>query len=237
MILGISNDKSGLPPRYLEPWRAPFDNRVQELLKPGMRILDVGSGRRPSIGLDHRPSNFHYVGLDISQDEISKANPGVYDEVQVGNVADFVPKLENRFNLIVSWNIVEHVRPLDQSLGHLRTYLRPGGVMVAHFSGTFSIFGIINQIVPHRIGVWAMQKLLGREPATVFPAHYRRCWFSALEQMLDSWSRYDIRPRFIGAGHFRFSRILKRAYLVYENWVYENKRYNLAAYYLVTAHP
>src|SRR5215813_5576515 len=82
-----------LPERYTQPWREPFDARVVPSLVPGVCILDVGSGRRPTILPERRPAGCHYAGLDLSQTELSKAPVGSYDEVWASDVARRVPKL------------------------------------------------------------------------------------------------------------------------------------------------
>jgi SAM-dependent methyltransferase len=140
--------------------------------------------------------------------------------------------LEDRFDLIVSWQVFEHVKPLDAAMDNLRTYLRPNGRLVAQFSGAFSVFGLINRVVPQRLGCWAMEHLLGRPPETVFPAYYHRCWYRALTSMLSSWQSFEIVPRYVGAGYFRFSRVLQRLYLAYEDRV-ARERPNLATHYVI----
>lgn len=234
MVMAASA-KSNLPARYRERWRDPFDARVMAALRPGVAILDVGSGRRPALEPEQRPPGCQYVGLDISEAELKRAPAGSYDEMWVSDVTRRVSELEQRFDLIVSWQVLEHVKPLDQAMDNLRAYLRPGGRLVAQFSGKFSIFGVINSVVPQRLGVWAMEKLLRREPDTVFPAYYHRCWYGAIDRILALWTEHEIMPRFVGAGYFSFSRTLQRLYLVYEAWLCRGRHQNLASHYVVTA--
>jgi SAM-dependent methyltransferase len=224
-----------LPERYTQSWREPFDARVVPSLTPGVCILDVGSGRRPTIPPEQRPARCHYVGLALSRKELTKAPAGSYDEVWESDVARRVPKLKGRFDLVVSWQVLEHVKPLDVAMENLRAYLRPGGRLVALLSGTFSAFGLINQVVPQRLGVWAMGKFLRRDPATVFPAYYHCCWHSALTRILDSWREAEVVARYRGAGYFGFSPFLQQMYLRYEEWAWHGGHRNLATHYLVTA--
>jgi SAM-dependent methyltransferase len=149
------------------------------------------------------------------------------------DVVQRVPELENRFDLVVSWQVLEHVKPLDMAMENLRSYLRPNGRLVALLSGTFSAFGLINQVVPQRLGVWAMCKLLRRDPETVFPAYYHCCWHDALKRMLSSWQEAEVVALYRGAGYFAFSLLLQRLYLHYEEWAWCGRRYNLATHYLV----
>jgi SAM-dependent methyltransferase len=222
-----------LPDRYQEGWREPFEARIASAVHAEVAILDVGSGRRPALPPDQRPPACQYVGLDISAAELERAPAGSYDEVWVSDVSHRLPELTERFDLIVSWQVLEHVKPLDAAMENLRTYLRPNGRLVAQFSGTFSVFGLINRVVPQRLGCWAMQRLLGRPPETVFPAYYHRCWYVALTRMLASWQSFEIVLRYRGAGYFGFSRPLQRIYLAYEDLAVRQGRRNLATHYVI----
>ncbi|MGI8554393.1 MAG: class I SAM-dependent methyltransferase [Dehalococcoidia bacterium] len=220
------------PPRY-DVWYSEFEDRVQAALKPGVQVLDVGSGRRPSLSVERRPPGCLYAGLDLSAIELQQAPSGSYDEVHVGDVVKYIPEFDNRFDLIVSWQVLEHVKPLDVALENLRRYLRPGGQLVAQMSGTFSLFGVINRLVPQRLGLWAMKHLLDRDPETVFPAYYDRCWYAALDRTLLLWTEREIISRYNAAGYFGFWRPLQAAYIVYEDWTYRNNHRNLATHYLI----
>ncbi|MGH2559517.1 MAG: class I SAM-dependent methyltransferase [Thermomicrobiales bacterium] len=228
-------DRPTLPDRYHQPWRGPFDSRIEAALHPGIHILDVGAGRNPTIGPPARPPACHYAGLDVSPNELEAAGPGAYNETWVQDAARRVPELEGRFDLIVSWQVLEHVRPLDAVFANLHAYLRPGGRVVAMLSGKFSAFSVINTVVPQPVGIWAMHRLLGRDPASVFPAYYDRCWHGAIARVLTDWSEVEVVPCYVGAVYFSFSGLLQRCYLAYEEWAVRNAHHNLATHYLISA--
>lgn len=219
--------------RYVEPWLLPWDERVKRQLRPGVRVLDVGSGRRPAIPPEIRPPDVVYCGLDLSLDELRAAPPGSYDNVVAADIVDFQPKLSESFDLVVSWQVLEHVRPLEAAFENMRHYLVPGGVSLVHLSGGFSVFALLNRVVPHRVAVFAMRQLLGRDPKTVFPAHYDKCWYGALSRITSSWQEAEVIPRYRGSGYFRFLELLERAYLVYEDWALTRHHRNLATHYLI----
>jgi SAM-dependent methyltransferase len=229
------NAASGFPARYAEEWKGPFNERVEQALRPGIRILDVGSGRKPTVEPAARPPGCVYIGLDLSSAELDAAPPGSYDETFVGDIVDFRSELADRFDLIVSWQVFEHVRPMRHALENVRRYLRPRGLFVAHLSGRYSAFGLANQLIPHSVAVWAMKRLLKRDPASVFPAYYDRCSYTGLRNSLTRWSQVEVLPRYKGGGYFSFSTPLQRAYLVYENWAHRRERRNLATHYLICA--
>ncbi len=146
-----------------------------------------------------------------------------------------LPELDGRFDLIVSWQVLEHVKPLGVAMENLRSYLRPGGLLVAQMSGKFSAFGLVNAVVPQRVGTLAMKRLLNRDPETVFPAYYDGCTYRRLGQMLGSWSEVAILPRYNGSSYFRFLAPIHAIYMLYEDWAYRGQHRNLATHYLVTA--
>ena len=55
------------------------------------------------------------------------APEGSYDEMFVGDITKRVAELEGRFDLIICFQVLEHVKPLDDAIENLRCYLRPGG--------------------------------------------------------------------------------------------------------------
>lgn len=224
-----------LPPRYDEPWRAPFDSRVATSLAEGVRILDIGGGRCPAIESDARPRLCHYAGLDISGDELSKAPGGAYDEVYASDAADFVAELAGRFDLAISWQVLEHITSLDKTVRNIREYLRRGGRFIAVFSGTFSMFGLMNKMLPRRLGVWGLRVLLKRPPHSVFPAPYHHCWHDAIERAFAPWTAVELVPMYRGAGYLSFSHSLQQIYLAYENQAERRRWLNVATHYLVDA--
>ena len=223
-----------LPARYNVPWREPFDQAVSGALRPGIRVLDVGGGGEPAISIDRRPPGLYYVGLDLSAAELARAPAGAYDATVVGDVAVRRPELEDQFDLIVSWQVLEHVRPLAVAVANLRSYLRPEGLLVVQLSGAFSAFGLLNRILPQRLGIWGMSVLLGRDPETVFPAYYDGCWHRRLRRMFSGWTRAQIVPIYQGAVYFSFFAPLMAIYLVYEDWA-ARAHVDLATHYVIVA--
>lgn len=225
-----------LPERYVpEFWLRPFQARVDAELRPGQEILDVGSGRTPTVPPAGRPDGARYVGLDISAGELAAAPEGSYDEQIVGDVSEPNPSLAGRFDLVLSYQVFEHVKPLPAALDHVRSYLKPDGVMVAQLSGAFSMFGLLNRVVPEALAKKAMNRLLKRDPESVFPAHYDHCWHSALVRALRPWRSAEIVPLHTGAGYLAFARPLQALYLGYEELAVARDKRNLASYYIIVA--
>jgi SAM-dependent methyltransferase len=225
-----------LPLHYKRRLEHEFDERVASALHPQMRILDVGSGRRPSLAPELRPAGCEYIGLDVSRTELDTAEPGSYDAGVVADIAGPIqPELVGGFDLVISFQVLEHVRPLDRALENMRAYLKPGGRLVVQMSGTFTPFSLAGKIVPHRMKVRMLERFLDRVPEEIFPAHYDHCWATALAGLTRGWTQVEIIPLHRGAAYLHFSKPLRAGYLVYERFLTRRGLDNLAAYFIVDA--
>jgi SAM-dependent methyltransferase len=223
-----------LPERYGEPMQAELYRRIHPLLVPDLTVLDVGAGRYPTLAPADRPSGCRYVGLDIESEELAAAAPGAYDEDVVADITQPLNR-DEEFDLIVSWQVLEHVSPLGAAFENLRSALRPGGTMLAQLTGSNAGFALLGRLMPHALRVRIATRLLGHQPEEKFPTRYDRSSHRSLERMLSAWSEVEIVPFYRGAPYFRFSRPLQRAYLAYESALERYDRRNLATHYLVVA--
>ena len=223
-----------LPKRYARPMQDELFARAQPLLVPGVAILDVGAGRHPTIAPADRPPGCRYVGLDIESEEIEAAGPGAYDESIVGDVTVPLGR-DGEFDLVLSWQVLEHVSPLADALENLRLVLRPGGTMLAQLTGSNAAFAVLGRLLPHRAKLWVATRLLGHREEEKFPTRYDRSSHRALEELLEPWSEVVIVPFYRGAVYFKFSRPLMRAYLAYESAIERRRAENLATHYLIVA--
>jgi len=227
-----------LPDRYdgyPASFRASFDGALATVLAPGQRVLDVGSGRSPTVAPGDRPSGCWYVGSDVLPAELALAPVGSYDHAVVTDICRFDPALESSFDVIVSLQVLEHVRPLERAMENMRRYLRPGGTLVAQFSGAFAAYGLIARVTPRPVAEWAQRRLYGRPADTVFRPAYDRCWSGALDRILAPWSEASVTPLWMAEPYFHFSPVLRSLYVAYEEWARRGRHRNLAPYYLVSA--
>jgi SAM-dependent methyltransferase len=221
--------------RYARQWPIDFIKGYSQFLQPGVRVLDVGSGTTPAISRKYRPEDTLYVGLDVSESELMKAPEGAYSETVCSDLRQLTPELVGRFDLVVSKQVLEHVKPLGPAVKNVHQYLVEGGHFVSILSGRNAFFSVANRMIP---GSWAkviMERLLNRKPETVFTAYYDQCTHSGLKSVFEDWSSVEVIPIFRGAGYLGFSKILARAYLVYENWAARTNKRDLATHYVVIA--
>jgi SAM-dependent methyltransferase len=214
-----------------------FHRRVADALDQGCVVLDLGAGAKPTVPPDARPGECVYVGLDISAAELRRAPAGSYDETVVVDAAAVPqPQLAGRFDLVVSLFALEHVENLEAVLANARTYLRPGGRMLAYLSGRYSPTSVVNRGLPSAAGAALVRRLNGRPPESIHPAHYDRCSYRQLSGLLaDGWAASEVVACYWGEKYFRFSRPVHALYGVYEELVFRADRRQLATHYLIDA--
>jgi SAM-dependent methyltransferase len=232
----LSDVRAGrLPGRYDHRMQDVFLQRLDAVRRPGQAVLDVGAGRAPTIAPEDRPAGWTYTGLDIDDAELRAAPPGAYDGAIVHDLTVPRPELDGAFDLVLSWQVLEHVRPLDAALEGIRRVLRPGGTLIAQLSGGRSLHGVGSRVLPHRVRSRAMHRLIGAVEEEKFPTAFDRCSSSALQRMLAPWESAEITPFYRAAPYLGFARPLQRAYLAYENAIAARDVRGLATHYLVVA--
>lgn len=225
-----------LPSRYDRGWYDVFMDAVKPYVADAADVLDAGSGRRPAIPMAARPAGLRYVGLDLSAAELRRSEPGSYDEVVESDLTDRVARLDDSFDVVVSYQVLEHIQNVPLALENVRRYLRSGGTLVALFSGKWSAFGALNMLLPSNFAQTVLPRITpSRASDSIFPAYYDHCTASKLRQAMSRWETVDVQPLYRGAGYFQFSRVIQRVYLQAEDRIARSGRANLATHYVLIA--
>ncbi len=102
--------------------------RIEHLLRPGMRILDIGAGGGEFAYL--LASQGHQVrGIEPNRGYAAYARKEYGLEIIDGFVGD-VPLEPARWDLITVWHVLEHTEDPGAVLAQLRRALAPDGVLV-----------------------------------------------------------------------------------------------------------
>ena len=96
------------------------------LLKDDMKVLEIGCGIG-TITHELTKAGFDIIGTDISKTAIEhgrKKYPGVRLEVHPGEILPFE---NNSFDMVISFDVLEHIKEVDRHLVEVVRVLRPGG--------------------------------------------------------------------------------------------------------------
>jgi 2-polyprenyl-6-hydroxyphenyl methylase/3-demethylubiquinone-9 3-methyltransferase len=151
------------------------DSLLPSLLRPGLRVLDVGGGKRPAIALEEKQRlGLHVVGLDISGADLELAPAGAYDRTIVGDIAT-VP-IEGEYDLVFSRAVIEHVENPRGAIDNMSRVLARGGVMAHYVPCRNAPFAVINRALGNQRSSRLLFALFpDKREHSGFPAHYTDC--------------------------------------------------------------
>jgi 2-polyprenyl-3-methyl-5-hydroxy-6-metoxy-1,4-benzoquinol methylase len=166
---------------------------VPSLLAPGMTVLDAGGGKWPRINADtKRELRLTVTGLDLSADELRAAPAGAYDDLVVGDVATAKLAAE-RYDLVVSQTLLEHVRDVETTIRNMAAALRPGGVMAHVLPSGRAPFALLNRMLGNRLGKRLLYLAFpGASKEAGFEAFYDRSTPAALKRVCEQAGLVDV---------------------------------------------
>ena len=94
----------------------------------GKRVLDVGCGPRGS--LDWATEAASRVGLDPLADEYRRLVPDPDAMEYVAGVAEAMPFADGTFDVVGSFNSLDHVEDVERAAAEIARVLRPGGLLL-----------------------------------------------------------------------------------------------------------
>lgn len=192
---------------------AGFDERVAAVIRESgaVAVGELGGGANPKVALEALVGrSLELTVLDVSQAELDRAPHGV-EKVCVDLCAD-EPPVRDRFDLVFSRMLCEHVRSGEIFHRNCLAALRPGGYAVHFFPAATALPFVLNRLLPETLSQAVLERIFparrrdGRHGK--FPARYSWCWgptrrqigrFRGLGCEVLSWEA--------GIGHDYYSRI------------------------------
>jgi SAM-dependent methyltransferase len=137
-----------------------------------LRVLDAGAGRALRLKF---PANVRLTGIDISETALA-AHTALSERI-VGDLQTY-PLAPEAFDVIVCWDVLEHIDDPVSALLNMSRALATGGLLVIGAPNVWSPKGLLAKLTPHRFHVFAYRRLLhvphAGEPGHVpFPTYLR----------------------------------------------------------------
>jgi len=146
------------------PWQSHEMQLVQRIVDahaPGGRpreVLEAGCGSLSHLVLD----GARLTGIDLSEQQLAR-NDALAVKIR-GDIESY-PLPAAAFDLIISWDVLEHLPAPERALKNMASALRPGGLLVLAFPNRDSVKGLVTRLTPHGFHVWAYRRLWGVERA------------------------------------------------------------------------
>jgi SAM-dependent methyltransferase len=95
-------------------------------LHPGQRVLEIGSGRG-SLLHELRDRGIDAVGVEASADRIAEARER-FGPLPIAPVSGAsLPHADESFDIVLSFDVLEHIPDSDAHVAEVRRVLKPGG--------------------------------------------------------------------------------------------------------------
>ena len=139
-------------------------------------ICDVGGGANPLLSEEYVVNNdLDYTLFDISQEELDKA-PLSFHKFHA-NILARGSLVENRWDLITTCALAEHVESGKQLHENIYYCLKPGGYAFHALPTLFAAPFVANVLLPEQLTSFLMDKFVPRDryQNDKFPAYYSWC--------------------------------------------------------------
>jgi SAM-dependent methyltransferase len=197
---------------FTDLWES-FDDRLVELVDASgaTEVGELGGGANPTLGLTRRAARpVELTVLDISDDELAKA-PSDVQKLRADLCADD-PPVRERFDLVFSRMLCEHVPSGARFHRNCGAMLRPGGYAMHFFPTVTALPFVVNRALPEALGERVVEAILpsrrrgGRH--SKFPAYYRWCWGPTPQQLARYRSvGFDVVSYDGGVGHAYYEKV------------------------------
>jgi SAM-dependent methyltransferase len=165
-----------------------FYTQINALLKPEHYLLDYGAGRgEPHLddpvgyrtGLQRfKGKCAHVDGCDV--DPVVLDNPSL-DHAKVIKIGETLDYADQRFDIIVSRYVFEHVDTAEFTASELLRITKPGGWICAITPNKWSYMAFFARMIPNRMHVAVLRVVQPwRNEIDVFPTRYKMNSFSQL---------------------------------------------------------
>jgi SAM-dependent methyltransferase len=106
------------------------------------RVLEAGCGSLSRVQL---PAQRMLVGVDIEQRQLDRNKD--LDERILGDLQTFETPVPG-FDLVLCWDVIEHLPEPTKALERLTAALNPGGGLVLAFPNLWSLKGLVTKFTP-----------------------------------------------------------------------------------------
>jgi SAM-dependent methyltransferase len=125
------------------------------------RIYEAGGGSLSALPL---PLMEHPTVTVVDIDEIQLSNNKYADVKILGDIQTYEFPPES-FDLIVCYNVIEHLTAVDQAIRRFHWALAPSGLLFIAAPNPQSLFGLVTKYSPHWFHVWVYRVILRHKNA------------------------------------------------------------------------
>jgi SAM-dependent methyltransferase len=120
-----------------------------------LRLLEAGCGSVSRIRVENVED---VTGIDLSPERLAR-NAYVREKI-VGDLQSY-PLPPDAFDVVVSWDVLEHLSDPERALKNLFRSLRAEGLIVLAFPNILSYKGLLTKLTPYRVHALFYRMIIG----------------------------------------------------------------------------
>ena len=161
-------------------------------------VLEVGGIDKPLL---HRSKEIRYDGMDIEHKEHYEH---IYDNFIVQSIED---QINNKYDLIISKAVLEHVQDNDASVKQMYQALRTGGYAIHYLPSKYHPYSLALRLLGPK---WQRRLIKALRPwaanETGYPAFFDKCSPKEMKRLFQGkgFDYVKIKPFFRANDYFRF---------------------------------
>ena len=151
-----------LPPGEARESLLAVHDILTAMLQPSeLAVYEAGGGSTSFMPLEMLERS-HVTVVDIDEDQI-RYNDYAQEKI-LGDIQTYRFK-PNSFDLVICYNVIEHLADVGAALSGFCQALKPGGLILIGAPNPRSLSGVITKYSPHWVHVWFYRHVRGEELA------------------------------------------------------------------------
>lgn len=134
-----------------------FDAAIASCAK--LDVLEAGCGSASQLQF---PANSRLTGIDLSRQQLERNH--ALDRRIAGDLQSH-PLERGSYNVVVCWNVLEHLERPRQALDNMIRALQLNGVIVLALPNRYSVKGWLTKLTPHFFHIWIYRIVFGIDAA------------------------------------------------------------------------
>jgi sugar transferase (PEP-CTERM/EpsH1 system associated) len=148
-----------------------YDDLLATSLGSHSAVLDVGCGREFPLAPKLLKTGAEVHGIDPALD--TESVPDLAAVTIKQGTAEAIPYPDDRFDVVVSRSVLEHIQNPQVVFAELYRVLKPGGKFIFLTPNKYDYVSLIASCVPNRFHAAIVKRMEGREERDTFPTFYR----------------------------------------------------------------
>jgi SAM-dependent methyltransferase len=147
-----------------------FEQRLEQILRPGDRVLDAGCGNGKFFSFTFaREKGCQITGVDCSAGIF--LNPSL--DARIRADLSELPFAKESFDVVNCRLVVEHLKRPEIVFKEFHRVLKPGGRLAIFTPNLLHYFGASAHATPAWFHLWFNSRIRGFDERDIFPTHYR----------------------------------------------------------------